>query len=309
MQTSRNAELELAAAAIAPQAQPCGQCIHQVFESQVRKTPNNIALNCGDQKLSYRELDERANTIATHLKSLGVGPEIPVALYLERSPQMIIAILGVLKAGGAYVPVDLAYPKDRFGFMLEDTQAPVLLTQRKLFDSIPQTKSKVLCLEDLQVCPSIHQPINPSVALPSNAAYIIYTSGSTGKPKGVIVTHHNVVRLLQQTQPWYQFNSADVWSLFHSYAFDVSVYEMWGALFNGGRLVVVPYLLSRSPHEFYQLLAREKVTVLSQTPSAFRQLIWAESSGPKKLDLDLRYVICAGEALELQGLKPWFDLH
>ena len=123
------------------------------------------------------------------------------------------------------------------------------------------------------------------------------------------MTHHNVVRLLKQTEHWYGFNESDVWPLFHSYAFDVSVWELWGCFFYGGRLVVVPYLVTRSPGEFYDLLASEKVTVLNQTPSAFRQLIWAEESAPRKHDLNLRYVICAGEALELQSLKPWFDRH
>ena len=142
-----------------------------------------------------------------------------------------------------------------------------------------------------------------------NAAYIIYTSGSTGKPKGVIVTHHNVVRLLQETEAWYGFNTSDVWPLFHSYAFDVSVFELWGCFFYGGRLVVVPYLVTRSPADFYELLEREKVTVLNQTPSAFRQLIWAEETAETKRRLHLRYVVCAGEALELQSLKPWFARH
>jgi amino acid adenylation domain-containing protein len=232
-----------------------------------------------------------------------------------------VSILGVLKSGGAYVPIDLAYPKERLGFMLEDSQAPVLLTQQKLREAIPQTNAKVLCL-DSDECrvSSVAEPMTEeaprctlhaprSTHQPSQAAYIIYTSGSTGKPKGVIVTHHNVVRLLKQTEPWYQFNCSDVWPLFHSYAFDVSVWELWGSLFYGGRLVIVPYLVTRSPADFYELLAKEKVTVLNQTPSAFRQLIWAETTAQTKRQLSLRYVICAGEALELQSLKPWFEVH
>ena len=239
-----------------------------------------------------------------------MGPEVSVALYLERSLEMVVAILGVLKAGGAYVPIDLAYPVDRLSFMLEDTRAPILITQENLVSRLPQTAPKTIRIDSQwdEIEGESAEP--PAVnVLAENAAYIIYTSGSTGKPKGVIVTHHNVVRLLQQTSAWYQFNAKDVWPLFHSYAFDVSVWELWGSLFNGGRLVVVPYLTTRNPAEFYGLLAREEVTVLNQTPSAFRQLIWAEQTVSKKLPLTLRYVICAGEALELQSLKPWFEIH
>src|SRR5581483_7300731 len=142
-----------------------------------------------------------------------------------------------------------------------------------------------------------------------DTAYIIYTSGSTGKPKGVLVTHRNVIRLFEQTEAWYGFGPADVWTMFHSYTFDFSVWEIWGALLYGGRLVIVPYLISRSPAEFHQLLSQEGVTVLSQTPSAFRQLLWADANSPGALPLKLRCVIFGGEALELQSLKTWFDRH
>lgn len=285
-------------------------CIHELFAAQAASTPDAIAVCCGDEKLTYAELDEKSNQLARFLIAAGLRPEMPAALYLERSVSMVVAILGVLKAGGAYVPIDLAYPQERLAFMLEDTNAPVLLTQKDLATRLPNTKTRVICLD--AEWPNIAAEDSACLApraASENVAYIIYTSGSTGKPKGVIVTHHNVVRLLQQTAPWYQFDHNDVWPLFHSYAFDVSVWELWGSLFNGGRLVVVPYMVTRSPADFYQLLAREGVTVLNQTPSAFRQLIWAEQMALEKLPLKLRYVICAGEALELQSLKPWFELH
>ncbi len=284
--------------------------IHEAFAESAQQHAHSIAINLGDKSLTYSEIDKRSNQLAAHLRKLGVKPEVPVALYLDRSLEMVVAILGVLKAGGCYVPIDLAYPKDRLTFMLEDAEAPVVITQEKIAAALPSGSARILRVD--ADWPEIAKESAASLssgATGTNAAYIIYTSGSTGRPKGVIVTHHNVIRLLTQTAHWYQFNSEDVFPLFHSYAFDVSVWELWASLLNGARLVVVPYLVSRSPSEFYELLAREKVTVLNQTPSAFRQVIWAETMAEKKLDLNLRYVICAGEALELQSLKPWFDRH
>ncbi len=290
--------------------QETGPCIHETFEMQVRETPNAIAVQFEDATLSYRELNERANQLAHFLKACGVGPEVPVALYLERSLEMVVAITAVLKAGGVYVPVDLAYPQERFAFMLEDTRAPVIITIERLRPSLPPMARGVLCLDSLSGEISRERTDNLACETTGeNAAYIIYTSGSTGRPKGVVVTHNNVVRLLTQTEHWYGFNAIDVWTLFHSYAFDVSVWEIWGALFYGGRLVVVPHLVTRNPGAFYELLAKENVTVLCQTPSAFRQLIWAETIAERRYALSLRYVICAGEALELQSLKSWFERH
>src|SRR5262249_7127621 len=144
-------------------------------------------------------------------------------------------------------------------------------------------------------------------AHPDNLAYLIYTSGSTGRPKGVQVTHRNVARLFDATQEWFPFGPEDVWTLFHSHAFDFSVWEIWGALLYGGRLVVVPYLVSRTPEVFYDLLRGERVTVLNQTPSAFRQLLQAAQRAGGAAELALRRVIFGGEALELQSLRPWFD--
>jgi amino acid adenylation domain-containing protein len=285
-------------------------CLHKVFEEQARRTPEAIALSFGEKNLTYAQLNARANQLARQLRKLGVKPQSPVALCLERSLDMVVAIVGVLKAGGTYVPVDLAYPADRLAFMLEDTQAPVLLTQKALVPSLPPHKAQVICLDTEWETMARESGENlPNETQGDHAAYIIFTSGSTGKPKGVLVTHHNVVRLFTQTEQWYGFNERDVWTLFHSYAFDFSVWEIWGALLYGGRLVVVPYLISRSPSAFYELLGHEKVTVLNQTPSAFRQLIWAEASAETKQNLSLRYVIFGGEALQLASLEPWFERH
>src|SRR5579859_745969 len=241
-------------------------CIHEMFEAQARRTPQAIAVSFQEQQLTYLELNEQANKLARYLQKRGVKPEARVALYLERTHWMVVSILAVLKSGGAYVPIDLAYPSERLGFMLEDSQPTVLITEQSLCSRLPAQTPPVLCLDQewSKIVDESSETPEPT-ASKDNAAYIIYTSGSTGKPKGVIVTHHNVVRLLRQTEHWYHFNSSDVWPLFHSYAFDVSVWELWGCLFYGGRLVVVPYLVTRSPGEFYELLARQKVTVLNQT--------------------------------------------
>lgn len=288
---------------------PSHKTLHELFEEQAARTPANIALTSEAAHLTYRELNERANQLAHLLRSCGVGTDVIAGICIDRSLEMVIGILGILKAGGAYLPIDLSYPKDRLAFMLDDAQAPVLLTQRKLVADLPAHNAKLICLDDPDQTALSSQPkTNPlNQTKPEHLAYVIFTSGSTGKPKGCCITHHNVVRLMQATDDWYHFNERDVWTLFHSYAFDFSVWEIWGALLYGGRLVVVPYLVSRSPEAFYELLANERVTVLNQTPSAFRQLIHAEQAAPR--ELSLRYVIFGGEALEMQSLKPWFERH
>ncbi|MBG1265934.1 non-ribosomal peptide synthase/polyketide synthase [Nostoc sp. WHI] len=289
---------------------PQNQCIHQLFEEQVQRTPDTVAVTFGNQQLTYQQLNTQANQLAHYLKSLGVGVDVLVGICVERSLEMIVGILGILKAGGAYVPLDPEYPQERLSFMLEDAQLPVLLTQQHLVESVSQHQARVICIDtDWEKIAQECKTNLENTVTPNNLAYVIYTSGSTGKPKGVLVNHANVVRLFAATDFWYHFNSQDVWTLFHSYAFDFSVWEIWGALFYGGRLVVVPYLVTRSPESFYELLCQEKVTVLNQTPSAFRQLIQAEQSIGTANDSSLRLVIFGGEALELQSLQPWFDRH
>ncbi|MDF5727414.1 MAG: amino acid adenylation domain-containing protein [Rhizonema sp. PD38] len=297
---------------------PRQQCIHQLFEAQVELTPDAVAVVFEDQQLSYCELNARANQLAHHLHSLGVKPEVPVGICVERSSfgtaaltlHMVIGLLGILKAGGAYVPLNPAYPPERLAFILQDAQVPVLLTQQHLMENLPESQTRTICLDtDWGNIAKESQHNFISDCTTDNLAYIIYTSGSTGQPKGVLVNHANVVRLLAATQPWFNFNQQDVFSLFHSIAFDFSVWELWGALLYGGRLVIIPYWLSRSPQEFYKFLLTQQVTVLNQTPSAFRQLIQAEELLGGAQQLNLRLVIFGGEALELQSLKPWFERH
>ena len=271
------------------------RCLHRLFEDQADRAPDAPAVSMGSERLTYRELDERANRLAHHLLASGVRPGDRVALRLERSAGMVAAVLAVLKTGAAYVPLDPAYPAERLAFALEDSGATLEITAADL-DAAANASSERPMVSDI--------PADPSLP-----AYVIYTSGSTGRPKGVVVTHANVDRLFTATAPWFGFGPDDVWTLFHSYAFDFSVWELWGALLHGGRLAVVPFWESRSPEGFYRLLCDEKVTVLNQTPSAFRQLLWAEEAAPSAGELALHWVIFGGEALEPASLAPWFARH
>ncbi|MFL0660621.1 amino acid adenylation domain-containing protein [Cylindrospermopsis raciborskii UAM/DH-MRr] len=293
---------------------PVHFCLHDIFTEQAKLRPQQTALIFGQERLTYSEVNYRANQLAHYLMRVGVKPEARVGLWLSRSLDLVIGIIAILKAGGVYVPFDPNYPRDRITYMLEDSQIRVLLTHSEFEAQIPFdfTNNNILTIFIDKYKSEFTQEVTtePEVLiLPDNAAYIIYTSGSTGKPKGVVVTHRHVVRLMLSTEKWFKFNAKDVWTLFHSCAFDFSVWEIWGALFYGGVLVIVPYLISRSPEEFYNLLCEEKVTVLNQTPSAFQQLIQAESTLCREGELELRYVIFGGEALDLASLEPWFERH
>ncbi|VXD10550.1 Non-ribosomal peptide synthase, involved in Hassallidin biosynthesis [Planktothrix serta PCC 8927] len=274
----------------------------ELFTHSAHKHANQIAISTTDQEITYQELHQQASQLAAVLQQKGIGIETRVGIYLERSTNLIIALLAVLLSGGTYVPLDPQYPSERLRFIAEDSGITLLLTTESLLSHLPIQDRKILVIDQLE--PTQEFTLTTQI-LPQQAAYIIYTSGSTGQPKGCVITHNNVVRLMRKTDDWFGFNEKDVWTLFHSFAFDFSVWEIWGALLYGGKLVIVQYLESRSPEAFRNLLQRQGVTILNQTPSAFRQLMRADQAFPDKLGL--RVIIFGGEALELQSLKPWIE--
>jgi amino acid adenylation domain-containing protein len=277
----------------------------RLFEAQAAARPEATAAVCGDLRMTYRELDRRANALAHKLRELGVGPEVRVGLCAERGLPLLVAMLATSKAGGAYVPLDPAYPPERLALMT--AEARVLLVEEPFAGSFPEHAGARLVLgSNVAGMAEAERPPETGL-LPDHPAYVIYTSGSTGRPKGVVIAHTAVARLFSAAQGRFGFGPDDVWSLFHSPAFDVSVWEIWGALLYGGRLVVVPRGVARSPRDFHRLLAAEGVTVLNQVPSAFHPLAQADAEEP--LPLALRWVIFAGEALDARSLAPWFERH
>jgi amino acid adenylation domain-containing protein len=289
-----------------PVSYPKGKTLVDLFIAQARKTPDHTAVDFGDSHLTYRELDEQSNQLAHYLRHLGVAEETLVPICLHRSLAMIVGILGILKAGGAYVPIDPDYPADRIAYMLDDLKSSVLLTDALSRPVLPASIESIhtLCLdEDWSTGQWESKETVPTSLTPKNAAYVIYTSGSTGRPKGVLIEHENVVRLFMTDSPLFDFSDRDVWTMFHSFCFDFSVWEMYGALLFGGRLVIVPKETARDAAQFGALLIREGVTVLNQTPSAFYTL---QDALVGTVDtLPVRYVIFGGEALNPAKLTPW----
>ncbi|WNM31439.1 amino acid adenylation domain-containing protein [Streptomyces sp. Li-HN-5-11] len=287
----------------------------ELFEAQAARTPQAVAVGAEGERVSYAELDARANRLARYLIGRGVGAESVVGVCLERGAELIVALLAVVKAGGAYLPVDPGYPVDRVEFTLDDAGAGLVLTTRGLADRLPGSRVGVVALDDPLIAQQLERLDEKAlsrdergVVLPEHPAYVIYTSGSTGRPKGVVVTHGNVTALFARTRDLFGFGPEDVWSWFHSFAFDFSVWELWGALLHGGRVAVVPFDVSRSPQEFLALVEREGVTMLSQTPSAFYQLMAAEEHRPEAVR-SLRTVVFGGEALDPARLAGWWERH
>ncbi|MDX3225296.1 amino acid adenylation domain-containing protein [Streptomyces sp. ME19-01-6] len=271
--------------------------LDELFTERVRRAPGATALRAGEVTVTYAELNARANRLARWLIERGAGPERSVAVSLPRSADLVVAVLAVVKTGAAYLPIDPENPAERTAYTIADAKPCWVL------DRLP---------DDLASRPDHDVTDADRVAplLPAHPAYIIYTSGSTGQPKGVTVPHRNVLHLFDATAGRFGFGPGDVWTLFHSCAFDFSVWELWGALLHGGRLVVVPFETSRSPEDFLALVAAEGVTVLNQTPSAFYQFITADTGHPQlSAALRLRHVIFGGEALDVARLRPWYERH
>ncbi|MFI5799711.1 amino acid adenylation domain-containing protein [Streptomyces sp. NPDC051677] len=285
---------------------------HEQFAHWARVTPDRTAVTFQGEHLSYADLDRMANRIAHHLRDLGVGPDTLVGLSVDRSADLVACVLAIHKAGGAYLPLDPAYPAERLRFMAEDSGITTLLVNDAAAAQWTDFKGHVVHLTQDAPAIDARPDSAPDVTVSGDhLAYVIYTSGSTGRPKGVLVPHQNIVRLFSATDAWFGFGTEDVWTLFHSYAFDFSVWELWGALAFGGRLVVVDYETSRTPVAFHELVRAEGVTVLNQTPSAFTQFVRADLQAVPDTAgrLALRYVVFGGEALDPGALRPWFERH
>ena len=218
---------------------PLDKCIHQLFEEQVIKTPDAVAVEIEGEKLTYQELNQRANQLANYLQKLGVNPEVLVGICVERSLLMVVGLLGILKAGGAYVPLDPAYPAERLAYMLDDSQAKVLLTQQQLVNSIPNTGLEVICLDTNWELISTQSDKNPQTQVKANnLAYVIYTSGSTGKPKGVMIEHRSLVNFAQTVKDKYEMSNRDRVIQAASISFDAAAEEIYPCLVSGATLVL-----------------------------------------------------------------------
>ncbi|WP_340066512.1 amino acid adenylation domain-containing protein [Ascidiimonas aurantiaca] len=278
--------------------------IVSMFAAAVKKYPDAVALESEGTSLTYKELDVRSSAIAhTLLTEYKVQEEDLVILHTDRSEWMLISILAVLKAGAAYVPIDPDYPADRINYIINDSGSRLLLYNIPPSKELIENQNEVVFVNmtSIQKGPETI----PVQCRAKQLAYVIYTSGTTGNPKGVLVEHENVTRLIANEENLFDFNASDRWTLFHSYCFDFSVWEMYGALLNGGTLVMVPATTARNSMAFYDFLEEKKITVLNQTPTAFRSLLQHNHTKLKAQNLQIRYLIFGGEALMPQLLKDW----
>lgn len=280
------------------------------FEKQTRLMPNNVALVVNERKFSYGELDEQSERLAHHLReNCGVRRGDIVALLLKRSEKMLVGILAVLKAGAAYLPIDLSSPAERINYLLEDSATKLLLVDQPECDKVPPEMAQINVQDERLYVHPVPRRASPASA--QDVAYIIYTSGTTGYPKGCQVTHKNIVALFENSARLFEFGSDDVWVMAHSYTFDFSVWEMYGALFHGGTLVLPEQHEIQDVAQFRALLCARRVTILNQTPGAFYNFIDEElrNNGEDEVALSLRCVIFGGDKLEVSKLAGWANRH
>ncbi|MFE7898208.1 amino acid adenylation domain-containing protein [Streptomyces sp. NPDC057424] len=283
------------------------RCVHRAFEEVAAARPDAVAVTHKRETLTYRQLDERANRFAHTLRSLGVAEGDRVGVCMERSADLVVVLLAVLKSGAAYVPTDPGYPAERIAYTVKDAGLRLVIGPEE--DSGPDIAgARTVSLADLAALAE-REPDTPVTdrSDPARPAYVIYTSGTTGHPKGVVVPHRNVTALVEATRADFALSADDVWSQFHSVAFDFSVWEIWGCLLTGGRLVIVPYFAARSPQSFLDLLVSERVTVLNQTPSAFGEIVRLVRSGEADGTVSVRLLVFGGEALDPRVLRPCLD--
>ena len=284
---------------------PRDKTIVDLFEEQVEKTPDNIAVVFEDKKLTYKELNERANQLARYIINQNIKPGTVIGLRLNKRLEMTIGILAIIKVGCCYLPINMQYPEDRVNYMLTDSNAQLLLgTQDSLEDMKINLQTIDINLENDYIYNYDSKNLGIKIS-PENLIYIIYTSGSTGKPKGAMLCHRNVVRLFKNDKFLFDFDENDVWAMFHSVAFDFSVWEMYGALLFGGKLVLVSDQVAQDPELFLELMRKEHVSVLNQTPTYFYKLLKVELE-KEDTDLSVRYIIFGGEALKPNLIKGWY---
>ncbi len=283
-----------------------GLGIHQLFEAQVERTPDATAIVSEDQRLTYRELNARANRLAHSLRRLKVGPEVPVGVYLERSMEVVISLLGILKAGGVYLPLDPAYPKPRIGFMLEDSKAPVILTQKRVIQELPEHRARVICLDSDEEAIARESAENPtSSSQPENLAYIIYTSGSTGQPKGVLVSHGSIAEHCRDAERYYQLQPTDRVLQFASMSFDLSLEQILPTLIVGARLVVMGTEVWR-PEEFHSKAAEFGLTVVDLPTGYWQELVREWAAGPEPVsNTQYRLFLVGGDTMLPEVLNLW----
>jgi amino acid adenylation domain-containing protein len=280
--------------------------LHDAFARRAAATPDRIAVCCSEEQLSYGELDRRSSRLAERLRTFGLPAESRLGLCGERGVEMIIGVLGILKSGAAYVPIDPCYAVERIRYMVADSGMPLIVATRASA-GLTACHVPIVTVSGSEGNPGAATAPAVPVGSDRTLAYVIYTSGSTGRPKGVMVEHRNVLRLFERTRQIFGFDETDVWTLFHSMSFDFSVWEMWGALLTGARLVVVPAAIARAPEHFCGQVDANRVTVLNLTPTAFRHFseVYLRIGRPTSL----RIVVFGGEALSNRLLEPWMSRH